>query len=172
MGNINRVPAGLQGLLDNQTLGRNPDTLLGDVRPTVSLDPLFLVNTVLKIANNTATSITTKDNVAGVSVPAGAIWWILGVSSRITLASGTGAATINPVITNVGGPVSSAFLELSDTTFGYTFGATGDEFANNVVFPQPLVLRADTRFASRFVPTTVGGGYNITTSVLYYELNA
>lgn len=167
---INTVPTGLQSLLDNKSLGKNPDALLEDIRPTIDLTDFFIGNKVLSITTETFVGLAAKATEARIQVPPGELWLVFGVSSRMTKSdAGSANAGFVPVVTNIPGD-SNFFYELITNTFPSTFNNATNELSSSVgVLSEPLVLRAPVQLATR-VNYYEGGTYNVSTTALYTRL--
>lgn len=93
MSRINRVPAGLQSLLDSQNFGDNPSELSQVTAPTLELDK-FLTKTLVRGTSDAGLQSNIGD-LRGVTVPEGELWELLNISARFvnTNAAGARAAT-------------------------------------------------------------------------------
>lgn len=176
MGNINRVPSGLLGLLDGQVLGKNPDELLGTIQSGLDLTELFLANTTLKAATSTAGSVMSASTVAPVEVPVGEIWFIVAGGVTLTRNGGTGSieCMFYPVVTNVLGDVTASRVPLNRSIgdgFPALFPSNGDVYVQHLDPIRPLILKAPTQISCRIDGVSgLNASWNITTRVAYYSL--
>ena len=169
---INRVPAGLQGILDNQTRGQNPSSLNDEVQPTFDISRLFLDNTLLRQAQ--ATSDRTGQGIGGTQGPElGKVWYVLSIEARATqVAAGNATVTLVPVIQDLPGTPGGG--QWANVAPGYSFqyvfnGATVEYTSSTGLLSYPIAVRAPGTIGVRVAGTTFATTLRCQTSVLYYE---
>lgn len=166
---INRVPDGLQGILDSKTLGENPDDLLGDIRPTLDLRSLFLANAGIRgdAATASVSAASLGMVVAPVTVPSGELWFVVSVSSDVVggLTGGDNYAT-SPVVeitTGLGAHFLASHWGAEETINTGERGVTVANFSPEVIAPPGTVFGSVPIMA--FASTAA-----VTTSVLHYTV--
>jgi hypothetical protein len=83
MGNINRVPLGLLSLLDSQTQGQAPATMLETVQSTYDMSALWLNARGLESIQATAVAqIASGQANLSINVPEGELWAVISASAR------------------------------------------------------------------------------------------
>jgi len=165
MGTINRVPAGLLGLLDAKTQGQTPQDSSGVLSPTIDLTPNYLANIpyTAGLANEVSTTIGLK---AILEVPAGELWYVYAVSSEVVASAASQVLTGVPCIIVPGAGGATNYVPL--TTCGLVLqnpGAALDSRVHAVSFSVPLLVNPGTQFATRIV--SAFGSRTSLTTVLY-----
>lgn len=166
---INRVPKGFLGLLDSKTQGRTPGASQGDLQPVVDLTQFYTADLPLKTTVATGSfgsgSIGTLINT--VTVPAGELWIVNGVSAAVVVpaAGGLGYEYELAVDTNTG----FGAHWLTSVTQSLSGLAQFEQTVRALVFSPLAFYGAGTSFGiwqTRLWPAASSA----TTSVLHYSV--
>jgi len=168
MGQINRVPRGLLGLLDAKTGGRTPPETTGVLSPVIDLTPNYLADIPFEIAqaSSPAAALTPGTNYGIVTVPAGELWYVYQVSAQI-IANGAGdALDCFPVLVAPSGVVPVPLVNGTTSGFGSASANALENVPCGVTFAYPLLVGPGSRIATQ---TRTGGASTRTpvTSVIY-----
>lgn len=164
---VNRVPRGLQSLLDSKSLGVNPTELLQTISPVVDLAPFWYADKPLLGASGTAVG-GAVGTLATTTVPAGELWGVVNVSGQAVAAAA--ADVLRFYIRIRGGFASGIAATLAATTsFGPVAGANESENLGWTT-AVPLLLGPGTSF-DVFNERAVNAGTAWTVRVAYYSLS-
>lgn len=169
MSTINRVPVGLQSLLDSKTLGENPSDLGQVVSPTIDLTTFLLSGRGLNISDETTLAVAADTNAGIIEVPLGKIWIIYCVSATSTALTAGATIEASPRIDKILGDVNATQVLASEPQFGTTYAIGSVLFVTTGWLATPIVLRNTNRIYS--AARNVGGSWNVTTAICYYELD-
>lgn len=165
---INRVPEGLQKILGSQSLGVNPQELLGDVRPSIELFDLYTFPELEY--QRGAGSLTGRGIVSSVTVPQGETWLVKHIAADI--AGVTTAATrysISLRLDGITGMQAGIGLALPLVRGGFTSDAIGDIFSISKTFEKPFYLVGGNRIAAWF-DINAAGNNTLNTNVWFSRL--
>jgi len=175
MPGINRIPGGLLGLLGLKSLGRNPDTLLSDVRPTVDLMRLYMTGQpqmVTSIVGVTGNGFLTP--IVTHTVPNGKCWFVIGhavegLSNPGTVAQFAAAA---------GYPLGAAGVVTpqwaASTMRVYPVNAGRNEISTLIeaALPSnPFVAAPGCQFGAYVAVTTLVGGEQLLMNTAFFEFD-
>lgn len=160
---INRLPWGLQGLLGSVNQGKNPGELLQEVRPTVDLTPFWGLEQLQ--FERDAKTLTTRGQVAVLTVPDGEAWQPLIMSGKLNgvndvgtiFSIGLGQITLDPATQIFCTFASSGLL---------TSAVIGQIMSFGITFPQPMLFHAGIQLQLRLEEYVPAVGVNDT-----FELN-
>lgn len=166
---INRVPRGLQSLLDSKSLGVNPTELLQTVSPTVDLSAWWYAD---KPLNGTSSAIVAGaiGTQATVTVPSGELWGVQNVTGEYLSAAAGNYPTFR--IRYRGGFASNIANTLAQF---HMIKLGGGDQANELyacahTFPVPTLFGPGTNF-DIFNAVAVNVGSTFTVRVAYYQLS-
>ena len=164
---INRVPRGLQSLLDSKSLGVNPTELMQTVSPTVDLAYFWYADKPLlgAFASTVGGAIGTS---ASVTIPNGELWAVVNVAGECLSA----AAADNPRFSlRVRGGFASAIANTLAESSPYITPAAGanETFRVGWTSVNPWLLGPGTNF-DVFAGKAVNAGCTFTIRVAYYQL--
>ena len=167
MGQINRVPTGLQSLLDSKNFGQNPSELLEQVRPTLDLFSLLAITRLrsIRLDLNAATNV---GDFVETSVAEGEIWIPVAYAIRWEGAQ----AFVNPHVMlgveNIEGVGTAAPQVLLSKTF--SVGALGDWDTAHAV-PNLVAYTSNADFQLILLTDLGAGTENFDAYITYYALD-
>lgn len=176
MPSINRIPKGLQSLLDFKSLGKNPSFMDDSIDGSIDLTDFFYSDVGLEATFGTQNIDSTDVGTlaATVTVPAGETWAIRVVQTNC-VSAGSQTNIVYPYLPPAISVREVAFPMVLVDRVNVVTGAVATMFANDVPvwscwFERPLVVRSGTNLGA-FVSimsgiTTVA----CRTEVAYYKL--
>jgi len=171
---INRVPRGLQDLLNSVNLGVNPSDLSLQVQPGVDLFP-FWASEKLAMYGEIGVAPAANTDIQTYIVPNGQAWWPITWSMRCTL------VTVGDVI-SFGGRIEQNGMAQAGTVFAegvfemwqprYVAASVNDQVTIAKSWAQPVLFGPGNRFTTRvavFAP--VGAAGSIVSNLYFYRFN-
>lgn len=164
MGQINRVPFGLQSLLDSQNFGNNPSNLVESVMPVIDIEP-FMRSALLKRVTDSLNGVSAIGNVLTVEIPDGEVWLPITWSCRFmnNAAAGANAKARCEVfaIDNDTGvrSVTPAWFTDNETILDAT--STSTSYGTSFQFQYPMMFLPGVEFHSRIIDLDLNGGTSI-----------
>lgn len=162
---INRVPRGLQSLLDTKSKGVNPSDLGQVISPIVDLGNLFYADLILRTATANQINPGVGAFAAPVAVPAGETWAVRSWGFTVIRTGGTGIAAIHgALLVPLGALVHPVTDDLSRN-----LTAVNNSLTVGKVFTDP-VLVSNGASVGCVLGEIAGAGHTVVTSVAYYRL--
>ena len=165
MGQINRVPTGLQSLLDSKNFGDNPSFLTDQAIPVIDLDK-FLESSLLRTETSNA-PITVIGNSAIITIPEGELWLPLNLAVSMTnnfAAGGRAAGFFRLEVPSVGGGSGLQVRELSFVPPPAAIlspASTAARYGGNYQWEQRQLYGAGTSFRFIVSDLDLNGGVSI-----------
>lgn len=175
MSKINRVPFGLQDLLQSKNFGVNPSELLQEVRPSFDMLPFWLIDK-LEVTSDVATASAIGPQTS-IIVPLTELWLILNSGVNILnnfAAGGRVRADILVRVATAAGTFATVPLAASPPDDSAPLSAASTAVSHQVVYNSDHLwpARSGTEFTARVVDLDLNGGASMafTHTVTYFKL--
>lgn len=173
---INRVPFGLQDLLNSRNFGRNPNALLQEVRPGFDMLPFWGLDSIE--ASSDSAAVSTFGTHTQITVPDSELWLVLGSSVNCTnnfAASALWFGDIRVQVPSSAGGFSTVALASGPDNGNVLVPAGGSTgISRQIVYNSPYLwpAKAGTIFSARITALDLAGGatVNFAQTVHYIKL--
>lgn len=176
MGQVNRYPQGLLGLLQAKQLGATPAQSAPNLQYGIDLEKYYLSGSGLYITTESYSgAVTVGDQYATITIPDGQTWAVLGVAAVATYVNASDQARMFPAISSIREDVSGSLTDgamlLGDSAqFNTTAAGGGESIAAGYWFAQPIIMRPPGKFAVFIGKAILVAGIGVETQVIHYIL--
>lgn len=138
---VQAFPAGLLAQLGMVGTGQNPNTLMDSVQGVLELGAYYLAPLLTAASGQLAGATNVGDGSPIITVPAGEVWRVIGISQNKTLEAGANVVVRLNAVIRIPGALNMPVMQTTDTLV-----AVGDQCNEGIMLPQPHVATPGSTF--------------------------